>query len=319
MMMRAPVVAALRGALLVASLAVTASVSVAQQTKTPPDTTKPATKTVAPPATKTVAPPATKAMQPSAASATPTKAVPVTPTTQQNKSAAPSTQQPKTATPPPQQAKTVTPPPQQVKAVTPPSKQQKGAPPAQTKTVPPAQTKTVPPPTQTKTVPPPAQNKTAPAPQPNKSAPQQTKAAPAQNKTAPAPGVTGATQGQRRLNVVTTDTALAKPLIIMREVFSYDVAGRRDPFVSLLTTNDLRPTLTDLKLIMTVVDEPGRSVALVMDGNEHKQKTVTVGMKLGRMRVVSIRPNVVVFSIEAFGTNRRDSLLLRDSTKARGR
>ena len=319
-MMRAPVVAALRGALLVASLAVTASVSVAQQTKTPPDTTKPATKTVAPPATKTVAPPATKAMQPPAASATRTKAVPVTPTTtQQNKSAAPSTQQPKTATPPPQQAKTVTPPPQQVKAVTPPSKQQKGAPPAQTKTVPPAQTKTVPPPTQTKTVPPPAQNKTAPAPQPNKSAPQQTKAAPAQNKTAPAPGVTGATQGQRRLNVVTTDTALAKPLIIMREVFSYDVAGRRDPFVSLLTTNDLRPTLTDLKLIMTVVDEPGRSVALVMDGNEHKQKTVTVGMKLGRMRVVSIRPNVVVFSIEAFGTNRRDSLLLRDSTKARGR
>jgi hypothetical protein len=122
-----------------------------------------------------------------------------------------------------------------------------------------------------------------------------------------------------RPNAVTNDTALGKPLIIMREVFSYDEAGRRDPFLSLLTTTDLRPTLSDLKIIATVVDEPGRSVALLQDRNAGKQVSVRVGSKLGRMRVASIRPNVVVFTIDEFGTTRLDSLQLRDMTKVRGR
>jgi len=131
-----------------------------------------------------------------------------------------------------------------------------------------------------------------------------------------APGVAGPTV---RPNAVTSDTALGKPLVIMREVFSYDQAGRRDPFLSLLTTTDLRPTLSDLKIIATVVDEPGRSVALLQDKNAGKQLSVRVGSKLGRMRVASIRPNVVVFTIEEFGTTRLDSLQLRDMTKVRGR
>jgi hypothetical protein len=105
----------------------------------------------------------------------------------------------------------------------------------------------------------------------------------------------------------------------MREVFEYDRDGRRDPFLSLLATTDLRPTLGDLKLLMTVVDEPGRSIALVSDAYDRKQKTIRVGTRLGRMRVSSIRADVVVFTIEEFGMNRRDSLLLRDSTKVRGR
>jgi hypothetical protein len=105
----------------------------------------------------------------------------------------------------------------------------------------------------------------------------------------------------------------------MREVFDYSRDGRRDPFVSLLATTDLRPTIRDLKLLMTVVDEPGRSVALVQDAYEKKQKTLRVGTRLGRMRVSSIRSDMVMFTIEEFGMNRRDSLLLRDSTKVRGR
>jgi hypothetical protein len=350
--MRASMMAAIRGALVVAALLGTASLSSAQQTKTPPDTTKPATKNVAPPATKTVAPPATKVSAPAVTQAAPTKTVPVAPApTQQNKTQAPAqqtksvapaqqqkvapppVQQPKPAPPTATQAKSVVPP--QTKAAVPPAQQPKTAAPAQNKVVPPAQNKAVTPPAQNKTAAP-TQNKTATPPNKAAPAPQQTKAAPppvVQNKTAqppagqtkaPAgqtktPAVTNATPPQRRLNVVTTDTALVKPLVIMREVFTYDDAGRRDPFLSLLTTNDLRPTITDLRLVMTVVDEPGRSVALLMDNNERKQKTVTVGMKLGRMRVVSIKSNVVVFAIEEFGTNRRDSLLLRDSTKVRGR
>lgn len=105
----------------------------------------------------------------------------------------------------------------------------------------------------------------------------------------------------------------------MREDFTYNRAGRRDPFVSLLTTSDLRPTLSDLKLLATIVDPSGRSVALVQDLDAKMQRTIHVGDPLGRMRVANIRPNVVVFTIEEFGMNRRDSLLLRDSTKVRGK
>jgi hypothetical protein len=146
---------------------------------------------------------------------------------------------------------------------------------------------------------------------------QQTKAAAQGTKAAPVtPAAAGASP---RLNVVTSDTALAKPLIIMREVFTYDGASRRDPFLSLLTTSDLRPTLSDLKIIATVVDEPGRSVALLQDKNANKQVAVRVGSKLGRMRVASIRANTVVFTIDEFGTTRQDSLQLRDMSKVRGR
>jgi hypothetical protein len=109
------------------------------------------------------------------------------------------------------------------------------------------------------------------------------------------------------------------PTVLMREVFDYSRDGRRDPFISLLATTELRPSLGDLRLLMTVVDEPGRSVALVQDSYDKKQKTLRVGTRLGRMRVASIRADVVVFTIEEFGMNRRDSLVLRDSTKARGR
>jgi hypothetical protein len=169
--------------------------------------------------------------------------------------------------------------------VTPPATQTKAV------TPPATQTKAVTPPaTQTKAVTPPAtQTKTAPG-------------------AAPQPG---------RVPTAAQDTAI--PRVMMREVFDYNRDGRRDPFISLLSTTDLRPTLSDLKLLMTVVDEPGRSVALVQDGYERKQKTLRVGTRLGRMRVSSIRADVVVFTIEEFGTNRRDSLVLRDTTKARGR
>jgi hypothetical protein len=198
--------------------------------------------------------------------------------------------------------------------------------PAATKTAPPA-TKQAAPVTQQKTTTPPAnpQQKTATAPanQQQKTVPQ-TKTPPA---TPPQAGRGAATPaagqpagGARGANAQVTpprDTVI--PTVMMREVYEYSREGRRDPFISLLTTTDLRPTLSDLKLLMTVVDEPGRSVALVSNGFDKKnpQRTLRVGDRLGRMRVSSIRSDVVVFTIEEFGMNRRDSLLLRDSTKAR--
>lgn len=226
--------------------------------------------------------------------------------------------------------KTVTPPPAQTKApqtktVIPPAPTKVAA--SQTKTVTPpsAPTKTAAPVTKPVT-PPPSQTKAA-APQTKAPAPQTktTTPPPAQTKGALATATKGAAPaspggaGSRTLNVVTSDTAFAKPLVIMREVYTYDPAGRRDPFLSLLTTSDLRPTLSDLKLMGIIVDEPGRSVALLQDNNAKKQLSVRVGTKLGRMRVTSIGANVVVFTIDEFGTTRRDSIQLRDMTKVRGR
>jgi len=55
----------------------------------------------------------------------------------------------------------------------------------------------------------------------------------------------------------------------------------------------------------------------VQDAYDKKnpQRTLRVGTRLGRMRVSSIRADAVVFTIEEFGMNRRDSLLLRDPSK----
>ena len=58
----------------------------------------------------------------------------------------------------------------------------------------------------------------------------------------------------------------APRVLINREVFSYEGDGRRDPFVSLLTTSDLRPLLTDLKLVAVAFDPRGQnSVAVLRD------------------------------------------------------
>ena len=53
---------------------------------------------------------------------------------------------------------------------------------------------------------------------------------------------------------------------LSREVFSYDGSGRRDPFLSLLATGELRPAFNDLKLVAVAYDPTGRkSVAVMRD------------------------------------------------------
>lgn len=120
------------------------------------------------------------------------------------------------------------------------------------------------------------------------------------------------------LAVAKTDTG-GPPPTIYRELFSYARDNRRDPFVSLLTTNELRPTLSDLKLTGILYDHTGRnSVASFRDLTNNAQYRASVGSVLGRMRVTAIHVGSVVFTIDEFGTTRRDSLVLRDSTnKAR--
>jgi len=107
---------------------------------------------------------------------------------------------------------------------------------------------------------------------------------------------------------------------IMREVFTYDGIGRRDPFYPLIMTSELRPVIGELVLTSILYDPTGRrSVAVMRDKNDQTQYRVTTGMLLGRMRVSDIRPKAVYFTIQEFGSDRRDSLLLVDTTKVRSR
>ena len=105
---------------------------------------------------------------------------------------------------------------------------------------------------------------------------------------------------------------------VTREVYSYSDAGRRDPFFSLILTEDLRPLLSDLKLVGVLYAATGsRSVAIFRDVLTNAQYRVQTGMPLGRMRVAQIKPKGVIFTIDEFGLSRQDSLMLSDSLKAR--
>jgi hypothetical protein len=131
------------------------------------------------------------------------------------------------------------------------------------------------------------------------------------------PAARGSQAPVRTLAVAQTDTT-TPTTTIMRETFDYDASGRRDPFVSLLTTNELRPSMSDLRLTGILFDQAGgHSVATLRDLGTNAQYRVTVGSALGRMRVSAIRTKTVLFTIEEFGSSRQDSLVMGDSTKAR--
>jgi hypothetical protein len=110
----------------------------------------------------------------------------------------------------------------------------------------------------------------------------------------------------------------ANTQVITRETYTYQGTGRRDPFVSLMNTNELRPLFQDLKLVAVAFDATGRnSVAVLRDVTSKEQYRVKVGQEIGRMRVASIGEKSVVFGIEEFGYSRQETLAMNDSTKVR--
>ena len=114
----------------------------------------------------------------------------------------------------------------------------------------------------------------------------------------------------------------APRVLINREIYQYDGDGRRDPFVSLLTTSDLRPLLADLKLVAVAYDPRGQnSVAVLRDPTSKTQYKVKVGQTIGRMRVAAIQEKAVIFTIEEFGYSRQELLPMQppDSSKMRPR
>jgi hypothetical protein len=115
------------------------------------------------------------------------------------------------------------------------------------------------------------------------------------------------------------DTSTA-PIVIMREQYGYGRDGRRDPFYSLISTSELRPTMSDLRLTGILFDQGGgHSVATLRDVTTDQQYRVSTGTQLGRMRVSSIRLKSIVFTIDEFGATRQDSLILGDTTQVRKR
>ncbi len=112
--------------------------------------------------------------------------------------------------------------------------------------------------------------------------------------------------------------AAAPEVLINRESYSYPGAGRRDPFVSLMNTEEIRPLIGDLKLVAIAFDATGRnSVAVLRDIGTKEQYRVKVGQQIGRMRVAAIHEKDVVFGIEEFGYSRQESVAMNDSTKVR--
>lgn len=123
-------------------------------------------------------------------------------------------------------------------------------------------------------------------------------------------------------------TALPDRATFEREVFSYARGGRRDPFISLMTTGDIRPLLPDLRLVGIAYDTRGRtSVAVLREDAQEPAAAkgatksmadvpmyrVKEGQQIGRMRVARIGPKSVTFTIEEFGYSRQETLTLSES------
>ena len=99
--------------------------------------------------------------------------------------------------------------------------------------------------------------------------------------------------------------------MLVREVFSYE-GGGRDPFMSLLRSGDIRPLLSDLRLVGIYYDAryPARSVAVLRDVTNNKIYRVKPGSIIGRLKTTTIRPREIVFTVQEFGFERKESLQL---------
>jgi len=107
------------------------------------------------------------------------------------------------------------------------------------------------------------------------------------------------------------DSVAAPATVLVREVFSYE-GGGRDPFLSLLRSGDIRPLLSDLRLVGIYYDGryPARSVAVLRDVTNSKVYRVKPGNIIGRLKATTIRPREIVFTVQEFGFERQESLQL---------
>ncbi len=102
----------------------------------------------------------------------------------------------------------------------------------------------------------------------------------------------------------------------LREEFSYERRGRRDPFASLIASGEVRPLFADLRVTGILVDPTGsQSVAMMKDVSTNQLYRAKVGSVFGRIRVTAIRAKEVVVAIDEFGNTRQEILMLKDPRK----
>ena len=162
--------------------------------------------------------------------------------------------------------------------------------------------------------------------EPARTGPMPAEAAAAQKNTPPA-GSVGASQAGASQTVAGTPGATSQAggkgtVTFYREIFSYSGDGRRDPFVSLMASDEggIRPLLVDLSVIGIIYDHTGRnSIATVVDGTNAKVYNIHVGSILGRMKVLKIDQGSITLNLDEFGFSRQETLLLSTPTRAAGR
>ena len=141
-------------------------------------------------------------------------------------------------------------------------------------------------------------------------------------RSTPARNVSGESAGMVSPSATPKKSAgMPTEITLHRETFAYNGGGRRDPYKSLMSSCDVRPLLSDLRLTAVAFDPVGtgsNSVAILRDTFSKQQYRVRVGQQLGRLRVAAIRQKAVQFTIEEFGFNRQETLpLSSDTTKVR--
>ena len=101
-------------------------------------------------------------------------------------------------------------------------------------------------------------------------------------------------------------------LVYEREVFAYPAQGRRDPFLPLNAGERLGPRFEDLSLTGVLYNPAVSSVATLTDRKSQKRYRVREGDVLGSdIRVTTIRPGEVVFTITSYGVSRREVLRVK--------
>jgi hypothetical protein len=98
-------------------------------------------------------------------------------------------------------------------------------------------------------------------------------------------------------------------VVYEREVFSYQAAGRSDPFRSLLLDGDLGIRIEDLTLRGVVHHpDPSRSIAILTQEGSDRKIQARIGERVGPLRILSISPEQVEIVIEELGVARRETL-----------
>lgn len=132
--------------------------------------------------------------------------------------------------------------------------------------------------------------------------------------------------GMAPVAVLPQDTTVAPPAaqvaapdaIYRRERFVYPTSNRRNPFMSLLDSEESGPEFDNLDLVGVIFGGSAGSVATLIDSATQKRHRVRRGDVVGNARVVEIRSDAVVFQVSRFGMTSSETLRIRKEEEGQG-